>query len=74
MTNSWWPTAGRRETGSGALVSVGTTACYWSSTYYSTYQSYRMAFNHSGVVYPSTSDNRSIGFSVRCVQEERLSE
>ena len=70
VNNSWWPAAGRRSDTSGALGAVGLFGYCWSSSRYSSaYTSYHLYFLYSGSVTPSNSGPRSLGYSVRCVQE-----
>ena len=51
---------------SAALYDVGTFGSYWSSSVYSTYRSYRLGFDTTGV-YPQGSYDKYGGFAVRCV-------
>jgi hypothetical protein len=66
-SGSWYPSAGYRHAGSGALSTVGSYGYYWSASSYSGY-GFNLAFSSSGV-YPASYSYRAIGFSVRCVQE-----
>ena len=61
--SSWYPASGNRNSGSGAIYSVGYNGYCWSAT-----SGRYLGFNSSGV-YPVNSRNRSYGFPVRCVQE-----
>lgn len=61
-TTTWYPASGLRNQSSGAFGNIGVHGRYWSSTSGS-----NMYFNVTGV-YPSTSDNRTYGFAIRCVQ------
>jgi uncharacterized protein (TIGR02145 family) len=61
------PAAGYRYRADGALDDVGMYGGYWSSTASGTNALY-LYFNGT-TVYPSYSNNRSYGFSVRCVSE-----
>jgi len=63
----YYPAAGYRNAGSGALYGVGSSGNYWSASSYSGYGFY-LAF-HSSDVYPAHNNNRAHGFSVKCVQE-----
>jgi uncharacterized protein (TIGR02145 family) len=51
---------------SSSMYSVGSLGLYWSSTPYSTVSSYR-AYVYSSY-YPSSTNNRSSGYSLRCVK------
>jgi uncharacterized protein (TIGR02145 family) len=63
----YYPAAGNRDAGSGALSSGGGYGYYWSASSYSGY-GFRLLF-YSGYVSPAGYGNRARGFSVRCVQE-----
>jgi hypothetical protein len=63
----YYPAAGYRYAGSGALYYVGSIGLYWSASSYSGC-GFSLYFNSSGV-YPASYDYRADGFSVRCVQE-----
>jgi hypothetical protein len=66
----FYPAAGCRHCGSGALYFIGSCGYYWSASIPSTsqYYSYRLYFT-SGIVHLPFSSHRAYGFSVRCVQE-----
>ena len=64
---AWFPAAGYRSSGSGALNYLGNRGYYWSASATDT-QAKRFFFYMSGVN-PSSPYHRAIGFSVRCVQE-----
>jgi hypothetical protein len=61
------PAAGYRNDSNGQVSSQGTNGCYWSSTAYSSTLGYGLGFSSSRVN-PSGNDDRSSGFSVRCVR------
>ena len=63
----FWPAAGTRSYGSGALGSVGSNGYYWSALP-SNSDGSRMDF-YSGYVSPESGYGRAFGYSVRCVQE-----
>jgi hypothetical protein len=67
ITAGFWPAAGYRDGGGGALNYVGSYGYYWSASPTSS-GGYRLYFR-SNYVSPSNSYNRAYGFSVRCVQE-----
>ncbi len=67
VPGSWYPTAGYRNSASGALDRVGTNGYYWSSAFIGT-SSTLLSFDQGNVV-PAGDDSRSCGFSVRCVLE-----
>ncbi|MDE5638906.1 MAG: DUF1566 domain-containing protein, partial [Odoribacter sp.] len=55
--------------GTGSSVSgAGSSAYYWSSTFYNTNNAYVLNFN-SGGVNPQNNDNKYNGFAVRCVKK-----
>ena len=60
------PAAGYRGVG-GSVTNVGTGGIYWSSSISST-NAYLLRF-YSTDVYPSYTNNRANGYSVRCVPE-----
>ena len=61
--SSWYPASGYRNSGTGAINSVGNGGYYWSAT------SGRNLYFSSSNVTPAISNFRSNGFPVRCVQE-----
>ncbi len=63
----FFPAAGYRGYGNGALYSAGTHGGYWSSTHYDSSYAYSVYFNSSyaGV----NNSSRYNGLSVRCVSE-----
>ena len=66
-TATIFPASGYRGNSSGQLGYVGCYGYYWSGSPNGT-NGYYLGFN-SGNVYPDNYDNRSYGFSVRCVAE-----
>ena len=64
----WYPASGYRASSGGRLGLVGNYGDYWSASP-SSNRAYILAFYHFGNVYPSHSDFRAYGFSVRCLQE-----
>ncbi len=67
VSAGYYPAAGYRAAGSGALYYVGSYGSYWSASSYSGY-GFILGF-HSSNVYPAYYSHRANGFSVRCVQE-----
>jgi hypothetical protein len=65
--NTYYPAAGYRSAGSGALYNVGGRGLYWSASPYAGY-GFALTFD-SGGVSPAGYGHRADGFSVRCVQE-----
>jgi hypothetical protein len=63
----YYPAAGYRTVGSGALDGVGSYGFYWSASSDSG-SGFDLTFL-SSLVYPASYNNRANGFSVRCVQE-----
>lgn len=63
----YYPAAGYRFHNNGSLGYVGYYGLYWSASPYSI--SARFLYFFSGYVSPWNYDNRTNGFSVRCVQE-----
>ena len=61
------PAAGNRNNTTGALFSRGSLGLYWSSTEIGS-NAYFLIFGSSTVI-PANFDNRTIGFSVRCIAE-----
>ncbi len=59
--------AGNRSTGTGTISNAGSGGNYWSSTYTSSQQSYYLMFNVGSA--SVTAAQRSLGYSVRCIQE-----
>ena len=66
--SSWYPASGYRSSSDGDLYNVGNYGVYWSVTPYG-YNAYGLTFTSNGGVYPSNSDYRAYGHSVRCLQE-----
>ena len=64
----WYPASGYRNFYGGALGTVGGNGHCWSVTPNSNY-AYSPSFYHDGDVYPTNSNFRASGFSVRCLQE-----
>jgi uncharacterized protein (TIGR02145 family) len=62
------PAAGDRNRTSGALVSRGSFGLYWTSTELTVSKAYSLYFSSSNVD-PASYDNRTYGFSVRCIAE-----
>jgi uncharacterized protein (TIGR02145 family) len=60
------PAAGDRNRTSGALVSRGSFGLYWTSTELTVSKAYSLYFSSSNVD-PASYDNRTYGFSVRCI-------
>jgi hypothetical protein len=72
LNTYYYPAAGQRDAGSGALIYVGRNGRYWSGSASSMLppNDYGILLNlYSNVVNPTVNGNRAIGFSVRCVQE-----
>ena len=67
ISAGFWPAAGYRINSSGALNYVGSNGYYWSASPNSSF-GYTLRFGSIGV-YPSNTNCRASGFSVRCVQE-----
>ena len=65
---SWYPAAGYRNVGSGAMYYVGSNGYCWSASPYDATYGYYLYFN-SGSVNPQYTNQRGYGISVRCVQE-----
>ena len=65
---NWFPAAGCRSSGDVSINYVGSDGFYWCSLPDNDYYGYRLYF-HSGGVHPSENVSRSLGLSVRCVQE-----
>jgi len=66
--NIWYPAAGYRNGGDGALGGVGSYGYYWSCTP-DDYFAYCLYFSIGGSVSPSNGTYRADGFSVRCLSE-----
>ncbi|GHT51365.1 hypothetical protein FACS189440_20280 [Bacteroidia bacterium] len=66
-TSLFLPAAGYRNRNGGAQYSVGANGHYWSSTPTSA-NAYNLGFNSTSVNAAST-NNRSYGFTVRCIAE-----
>ncbi len=63
----WYPAAGCRDIDFGSLSSVVKCGYYWSATPSGRNACY-LYFNDDGYVYPSSSNYRANGCSVRCIQ------
>ena len=72
-SKTWYPASGNRNGGGGSLFSVGNCGSYWSASPCSYSGSYAcsLSFFDNGNVYPSGSDGRANGCSVRCLQESK---
>lgn len=66
--DAWFPAAGYRSTSGGSLSNVGDNGYGWSATPYGD-NAYSMYFIFRGYVYPSSSNYRASGNSVRCLKE-----
>ena len=66
----WYPASGYRGYSDGSLGTVGYYGYYWSASPRN-YYAYYLRFNGSGHVYPSGSNFRAFGQSVRCLQESK---
>ena len=64
-----FPAVGYRNNTNGALAGAGTNGYYWSATQNNATNAYRLNFNSSSVN-TSGNDNKTNGFSVRCVRRE----
>ena len=64
----WYPAAGFLYYADGSLDIVGSGGGWWSCTP-DVYYAYLLGLDSSGDVYPSGSDGRAFGLSVRCLQE-----
>ena len=64
----WYLPSGCRNGYNGGLCFVGYNGLYWSASPNS-YDAYTLSFRFDGFVYPSNSNSRADGFSVRCVRE-----
>ncbi|MBQ6375494.1 hypothetical protein IJJ37_00985, partial [Candidatus Saccharibacteria bacterium] len=51
----------------GTLYDAGSYGCWWSSTASGTASRYRLSYS-SGKLYSGVSNNRQIGYSIRCVK------
>ena len=69
-TAAWYPAVGFRSNDSGALYNVGSYGYYWSASPDPSlsYYAYYLRF-YNGNVNPADINNRSSGYSVRCVKE-----
>ena len=65
---TWYPASGCRYVTDGGLYNVGRSGYYWSASPNSNY-AYYLYFGYSGYVYPSDTNYRTYGYSVRCLQE-----
>ena len=63
----WYPAAGCCDYNGGYLSSVGKCGFYWSATPSGRNACY-LYFDNDGYVYPSRSNYRASGYSVRCLQ------
>ena len=66
-----YPASGSREYYDGSLYGVGSVGYYWSASpgILNSNYAYYLLFNNNGYVYPSPSNNRASGLSVRCLRE-----
>ena len=64
----WYPASGSRDGHGGNLSRVGDYGYYWSASPSGEY-AYTLNFYNNGGVFPSSNDSRSVGHSVRCLQE-----
>lgn len=71
-STTWYPAAGSRSYDSAELTSVGNYGYYWSVTPYTSYACYLYFFSN-GSVNPANDNYRSYAFSVRCVEDRRIS-
>ncbi len=65
----WYPASGYLGLHDGDLYSVGSSGSYRSASPNNRDAYYLYFYYNGGVVYPSTSDDRAGGLSVRCLQE-----
>lgn len=66
----WFPAAGYLSYNDVALISVGGSGNFWSATPYPGLNSAcGLNFFTGGDIYPSSSNSRTYGMSVRCLQE-----
>jgi uncharacterized protein (TIGR02145 family) len=72
QSTTWYPAAGSRSYDSAELTSVGNYGYYWSITPYTSYACYLYFFSN-GSVNPANDNYRSYAFSVRCVEDRRIS-
>jgi len=63
----WYPAAGYCFDDDGSLTNVGFYGYYWSATPRDR-NAYYLYFDLNGDVYPSSSNSRARGYSVRCLQ------
>jgi len=63
----WYPAAGCRDYNRYSLSSVSECGYYWSATP-SGHNACYLYFDNEGYVYPSRSNYRANGYSVRCIQ------
>ncbi len=64
----WYPASGCLMRSGGSLEEVGNFGYYWSCTPNGN-NAYSWYFSSYGYVYPSSSNNRAYGLSVRCLKE-----
>ena len=64
----WYPASGYRYNDTGTLGIFGRQGTYWSASPDSN-SAYTLAFSVKGRVFPSYSDYRAGGYSVRCIRE-----
>jgi uncharacterized protein (TIGR02145 family) len=66
----WYPASGYRSYNNGNLKDVGNLGRYWSgSPSTTTDNAFYMLFDYYANAYPSISEDRANGYSVRCVRE-----
>ena len=63
----WYPAAGCYDYNGGSLSNVSISGFYWSATPSGRNACY-LYFDNDGDVYPSRSNYRASGCSVRCIQ------
>lgn len=66
---TWYPASGLRSHDSGALISVGKRASYWSYTCFAHYYVKALGLDSVNGVFNDGSNNPVFGCSVRCVRE-----
>ena len=66
---TWYPASGYLNYGGGVLGSSGGSGCYWSVTPISDHYANNLYFISYGGVFSAYDNSRSLGYSVRCLQE-----